>query len=155
MRKMYKIIKIKNDENNLKKLAEDLLYNVLWAPYNISREKTREIFEITRPDNHFFIAIKEADLDILGCIVINLESFNLEIKHLAVKTQFQGINVGKSLVNRVLNEIPDKIAHVIARNTSSIFWEKLGFRSCGEWIKHPLFIEHGIIFKKYCYYPHI
>jgi len=152
---MYEIFRINKNETPLKKSAEDLLYHVLWAPYGISQNKTGEIFEKNQQNNPFYIAIKSSHPEVLGCIVTNEIGFNFKIKHLAVKNQFQGKGIGNSLVNHVLNKTHGKKVEVIARNTSANFWEKLGFIACGKWIKHPLFTNHGIIFRKYCYNPNI
>ncbi|MDI6643444.1 MAG: GNAT family N-acetyltransferase [Methanobacteriaceae archaeon] len=135
----------------MKKTAQELMYHVLWAPHGMSKVNTREILEKDQINNNYYVAITNNPVDIIGCIVTREEGYKLEIKHLAVKEQFQRKGIGKSLVNHVLKESPSKNVKVIARNTSIIFWEKLGFNPCGKWIKHPLFTKHGIVFRKYCY----
>ena len=148
---MYKIIRLNQSENLLKKTAQELMYQVLWAPYDISPENTCEILEKNQINDSYYVAITNTRVDMIGCMVTREEGYTLEIKHLAVKEEFQRKGVGRSLFNHVLNSSTCKYVEVIARNTSRIFWEKLGFNPCGRWIKHPLFTKHGIIFRKYCY----
>jgi len=152
---MYKIIRLNQSENLFKEAALELMYNVLWAPYGISKLNIQEILDKNQQNNPYYVAITNSPVDIIGCIVTREDGYTLEIKHLAVKEEFQRNGIGRSLVNHVLNESPCKNVKVVARNTSKIFWEKLGFNSCGRWIKHPLFTKHGIIFRKYCYNSNI
>jgi len=42
---MYKIIRLNQSENLLKKTAQELMYQVLWAAYDISPENILEIWK--------------------------------------------------------------------------------------------------------------
>lgn len=62
---------------------------------------------------------------------------------------FQTQGVGRSLVNKVLTDWPERRIEVVVRNTAIGFWERLGFKPFGNWMDHESFTKHGIRFHPY------
>jgi len=91
---------------------------------------------------------------VLGGLVANWLSEpenEIEIRHIAVCSNFQGLSVGKSLVEKLI-KLVQKGSHIkiqtCARNTSVGFFTKLGFISTSEYQEHQDFALHGIKFQQ-------
>lgn len=145
---MYEIITIGDSEQQLKNEVEELLNQILWAPLGIVVDN-RDIFFNDKAKEKFYIAVRNEDKLVIGCLVLTTDQPLVEIRHLAVRTDFQNQGVGKSLVKSVLNDWPDRRIDVIIRSTSVRFWERLGFRPSGDWMEHQSFNKHGISFRQY------
>ncbi len=126
------------------KKVDQLLWDVLWQPLNF-RRNIRESFRLDKPQ----IEIVAVDSnDIVGALVANwLSSKEIEIRHIAVKPDFQRMAIGSSLVEELYRLIQDKTLITIqtyARNTSVGFFSKLGFKPIGNRLEVEGFAEHGI-----------
>lgn len=123
---------------------DQLLWDVLWKPLNFKRN-IRESFRLDEPQ----IEIVAVDNnDIIGALVANWLSNNeIEIRHIAVKTDFQKMAVGRMLVEELFRLIQDKTPLTIqthARNTSVGFFLKLGFSPVGDRLEVDAFMQYGI-----------
>lgn len=123
---------------------DQLLWDVLWKPLNFKRN-IRESFRLDEPQ----IEIVAVDNnDIIGALVANWLSNNeIEIRHIAVKTDFQKMAVGRMLVEELFGLIQDKTPLTIqthARNTSVGFFLKLGFSPVGDRLEVDAFMQYGI-----------
>ena len=123
---------------------DQLLWDVLWKPLNFKRN-IRESFKLDKPQ----IDIVAVDNNvIIGALVANWLSNNeIEIRHIAVKTDFQKMAVGRILVEELYGLIQDKTPLTIqthARSTSVGFFSKLGFNPVGDILEVDEFMQHGI-----------
>ena len=123
---------------------DQLLWDVLWKPLNFKRN-IRESFKRNKPQ----IDIVAVDNNvIIGGLVANwLSNSEIEIRHIAVKTDFQKIAVGRMLVEELYGLIRDKTPLTIqtyARSTSVGFFSKLGFSPVGVRLEVDEFMQHGI-----------
>lgn len=145
---MYRIISLCDSDSLLLHETEELLKQVLWLPLGIDVSNRKKFFP--KAIEKFYVAVTNMNDKLIGCIVIApIDQFSLEIRHLAVKKEFQNRGIGKSLVNKVLQEWPHKTIEVIVRDTSIEFWEALGFAKFSGWADHPEFLKHGIRFHLY------
>lgn len=144
---MYKIINVHDTDSLLRQKAEELLKQILWTPLGINVD-SREVF-FSKADERFYVAVSNTDGKLIACIVIAPVDDTLEIRHIAVKEEFQNKGIGTSLVNQIIQEWPRNTIEVIIRNTSTNFWEVLGFTKFGDWADHPEFLKHGIHFHLY------
>jgi len=144
-------MKIKHAISDKEKNELDkLLWGVLWEPLGLERN-IRESFKLFSPQIDL-IAVDNGI--VIGGIVANWLSRNeIEIRHIAVKSGYQGLSNGKRLVEKLVTSIqqdaPIRI-QTYARNTSIGFFVKLGFKSTGEYLEHKDFTKHGIKFQKMC-----
>ncbi|MDD5701414.1 MAG: GNAT family N-acetyltransferase [Dehalococcoidales bacterium] len=131
-----------------KKELDLLLWSVLWKPLGMPRNM-RMSFQLSGPEMQLVAMV---DHSIIGGLVANWHSSNdIEIRHLAVKLEYQGISIGQRLVRELIKRIPqDKTISIqtYARNTSVAFFTKLGFKHIGERLEHPDFSAQGISFQK-------
>ena len=138
---------IATDPATIKK-ADDLLYEVLWKPFNIS-SNTREYFKTGAPEL-IFAALQENR--VTGAFVLVVYSPDYaEIRHAAVSIPSQGQGTGRKLCRQVLSYAEQNQINrieVYARDTALGFWTKMGFKEESDWVDHELFIKHGIRFKK-------
>ncbi len=108
---------------------DQLLWDVLWKPLNFKRD-IRESFKLAKPQIDIVAVDNKV---IIGALVANwLSSNEIEIRHIAVKTDFQKKAVGRLLVEELFRLIRDKTPLIIqthARSTSVGFFSKLGFIS--------------------------
>lgn len=123
---------------------DQLLWDVLWKPLNFERN-IRQSFKLDKPQ----IEIVAVDNDvIIGALVANWLSKNeIEIRHIAVKTEFQKKAVGRHLVEALFELIKDKNSVTVqthARSTSVGFFSKLGFNPVGDLLEVDAFMHHGI-----------
>ena len=142
-------MKIKHAVSDKEKNELDqLLWNVLWKPLGFPRD-IRQSFKLNNPQ----IDLIAVDNDfVIGGLVANWLSENeIEIRHIAVESDYQGIGVGKCLVEKLIvllrEDAPVKI-HTYARNTSIGFFAKLGFIPTDKYLEHPDFTKHGIKFQQ-------
>ena len=125
-----------------------LLGNILWKPLGLPRD-IRKSFKLNNPQNDL-IAVDNGI--VIGGLMANWLSENeIEIRHIAVSSDFQGLSVGKRLVEKLIKLVqkdsPVKI-QTCARNTSVGFFTKLGFISTGEYLEHQDFTRHGLKFQQ-------
>jgi len=125
---------------------EALLWDVLWKPLSFGKEMRNEL----RLESEEIILIANVEDKTVGVLVANVESENVyEIRHIAVRNEYQKIGIGKRLIRRFeKDKIDDKrtIIRTISRNSSQPFFENLGFRKISDYPDHPKFIKHGITF---------
>ncbi|RJS68723.1 GNAT family N-acetyltransferase [Methanophagales archaeon] len=137
---MYRIKK-KNE-------LDQLLWDVLWKTLGLPRD-IRKSFKLNNPQIDL-IAVDNSV--VIGGLVANWLSENeIEICHIAEGSDFQGLSVGKRLVEKLIKLVqkdsPVKI-QTCARNTSVGFFTKLGFISTSEYQEHQDFARHGIKFQQ-------
>jgi N-acetylglutamate synthase-like GNAT family acetyltransferase len=143
-----KIKQAKSD--NEKNELDQLLWNILWKPLGLPHG-IRKSFKLNNPQIDL-IAVDNGT--VIGGLVANWlsESENeIEIRHIAVSSDFQGLSVGKHLVEKMIKLVQkDSQAKIqtCARNTSVGFFTKLGFISTGEYLEHQDFALHGIKFQQ-------
>ncbi len=142
-------MKIKHAISDKEKSELDqLLWDVLWKPLGLPRD-IRQSFKLNNPQ----IDLVSVDNGVvIGGLVANWLSENeIEIRHIAVSFGFQGLSVGKCLMEKLITLVqkdgPVKIQTCV-RNTSVGFFTKLGFRSTGEHLEHQDFARHGIKFQQ-------
>ncbi len=125
---------------------EALLWDVLWKPLSFGKEIRNEL----RLESEEIILIANVENKTVGVLVVNVESDNVyEIRHIAVRNEYQKIGIGKKLIRRFEKDKIDEkrtIIRTISRNTSLPFFKKLGFRIVKDYPDHPKFIKHGITF---------
>ena len=144
-------MKIKHAVSDKEKNELDqLLWDVLWKPLGLPRD-IRKSFKLNNPQIDL-VAVDNGT--VIGGLVANWlsESENeIEIRHIAVSSDFQGLSVGKRLVEKLIKLVqkdsPVKIL-TCARNISVGFFTKLGFISTGEHLEHQDFARHGIKFQQ-------
>jgi N-acetylglutamate synthase-like GNAT family acetyltransferase len=131
-----------------KKELNRLLFDVLWKPLDLP-EDVGNAFKLDSPQTEI-IAINNKQL-IGGLVANRLSNDLMEIRHLAVKSEYRKMSVGKQLVSSFIDSLTHNrkiVIQVYARNTSIAFFEKLGFTQTGECLEHPEFTKHGITFHK-------
>ena len=121
-----------------------LLWEVLWEPLGLPRD-IRGSFKLDKPQIEL-VAIERDN--VIGALVANrLSRDEIEIRHIAVETDFQKSSIGRQLIEELFQlvgrESPLKIL-THARNTSTGFFIKLGFRPVGIPVEVEFFKEHGI-----------
>lgn len=140
-------MQIKNAEStHEKEQLDELLWNVLWQPLGLPRD-IRDSFKLEKPEINLIAVENDHVLD--GLVANYLSNKIVEIRHLAVKEYFQRHNIGKNLIETLIEQVTKadvKLIQTIARNTSVEFWAKLGFIPQGAYITHPDFTTYGIKF---------
>jgi N-acetylglutamate synthase-like GNAT family acetyltransferase len=130
-----------------KRELDQLLWDVLWKPLNLPRY-IRKSFKLDNPE----IEILAIDNNTtIGALVANwLSKKKIEIRHIAVRQDYQKNSVGKLLVEELFKLVrgtaPLQI-QTFARNDSVGFFTKLGFKPIGHYLEHGDFIKHGIKFQ--------
>jgi len=131
-----------------KKELDQLLWEVLWQPINLPRQ-IRKSLQLSEPQINL-IAID--DDTIVGALVANwLSEDDVEIRHIAVKPNYQRHAIGTLLVEELIKLVQTKAPlHIqtYARNTSIGFFTKLGFMSKGNYLEHQDFARYGITFQR-------
>jgi N-acetylglutamate synthase-like GNAT family acetyltransferase len=127
---------------------DQLLWDVLWKPLNFKRT-IRQSFKLNNP--HIDIVAVENNI-VIGTLVANwLSNTEIEIRHIAVKTDYQNKAIGRLLVEELFRLIQNKTPVIIqthARNSSIGFFSKLGFRSVGNHLEVDAFMQYGIWLQK-------
>jgi N-acetylglutamate synthase-like GNAT family acetyltransferase len=120
---------------------DQLLWDILWRPLNLGRN-IRNSFKLDKPQ----IDLIALDHDVMvGGLIANWLSGNeVELRHIAVRPEYQRRSVGRLLVRRLVNLIqggaPLRI-QTYARNTSTDFFVKLGFKPEGHYLRHEDFYQ--------------
>lgn len=134
------------DEVFLKE-ADTLLYEELWEPLGLP-EDTRKKFPVNG-EEFVFVALFLGQ--VVGSIVLILRPDSAEIRHTAIRSEYQRTGIGRNLWEQVSEFIKRKgikKTEVYARDTSVAFWEKMGFQSVSDWLDHEVFADTDIKFKK-------
>jgi N-acetylglutamate synthase-like GNAT family acetyltransferase len=136
------------ETNNEKNDLSELLWDILWKPLGLPRN-IGSSYKLNNPQIEL-IAIEDGV--IIGGLVANRLSANLiEIRHIAVKPEFQNTSIGKELVTKLITSVEQSLVikiQVFARNTSVDFFTKLNFTPINEYLEHPDFSAHGIRFQQ-------
>ncbi|MFC2069938.1 GNAT family N-acetyltransferase [Chloroflexota bacterium] len=126
------------------KALDRLLWEVLWKPLNLPRN-IRDSFKLGDPEIDLIVIDNNI---IVGALVANwLSEKEIEIRHLAVKPDYQENSIGSLLVEELFRLVREKTPLQIqahARNTSIGFFTKLGFKPRGPRINQPNFIKQGL-----------
>jgi N-acetylglutamate synthase-like GNAT family acetyltransferase len=138
-------MKIKQATTKKEKAELDrLLWNVLWKPLNLPRH-FRDSLKLDTPPIEL-IAVDENV--IAGALVANwLSEKEIEIRHLAVKPEYQENSIGTLLVKELFALVREKVPlriQTYVRNTSIGFFTKLGFKPSGNRLDQPNFIRQGL-----------
>ena len=127
---------------------ENLLWEILWKPIGFSKDVRKKF----RPENYEdeIILTAKAHDDNIGIIVAyQISKDEYEIRHIAVRHEYQKSGIGKKLVNKlqtILKEKGIKKIQTISRNTSKVFFKTIGFEKVEHYPDHPDFLKHGISF---------
>jgi len=122
-----------------------LLWNVLWKPLGFPRD-IRENFKLSGPQFDL-VAVDDVGEVIGGLVANRISEGTVEIRHIAVRSDWQRRSVGSNLFMTLLEEIEKPVTlQTRARNSSTQFFRGLGFHPTGEQFNHPEFSKHGIGF---------
>ena len=123
---------------------DQFLWEVLWEPLGFDRD-VRKKFKLDVPQIDL-MAFDEQTL--VGALVAYfISDTEVEIRHIAVKSDMQGSAVGRRLVDSLISLLSGKPVtklKVYARSTSEGFYARCGFVPVGERFEHQLFAVHGI-----------
>jgi N-acetylglutamate synthase-like GNAT family acetyltransferase len=125
-----------------------ILWDVLWNPIGLPRN-VRDTFKL---EDEPIQLIATQGSDVLGGLVAYWLSLSeMELRHIALRPEFQGLSIGATLVRELMaiagREGCESI-QTYARNTSVGFFSKLGFVPLSdEALEHPDFLRHGITFR--------
>jgi N-acetylglutamate synthase-like GNAT family acetyltransferase len=127
---------------------DELLWRILWQPLGLQRDVRNEF----KVDGESLELISKADGQVTGAVVaVWTGDAEIELRHIAVLTEFQKQGIGSRLVERVVQIAKPKGCrriHTIARNTSVGFFKNNGFRKAkGIAPEHSVFKNHGIFFE--------
>ena len=139
----------KADTDDLKDQLDQLLWQVLWAPLNLPVD-IRQQFRLPGPSLEL-VAVQDGQVK--GGVVFQwLEGHEAELRHIAIQPGQQMCGIGRRLVRHGLTLVSYegcRVVHTISRNTSALFFAKLGFVPVPEQVPdHPIFLEFGIRFQK-------
>ena len=142
-------MKIKAAKSDAEKRELDqLLWDVLWKPLNLPRN-VRNAYSLGRLEIEL-IAVSQNEA--IGGLVANQLSENrFEIRHVAVRPEYQRQSVGRLLIQELTKRIRKRSVvwlQTYARNTSTGFFSRLGFRQEGDLVEHKDFTKHGIRFQR-------
>ncbi len=140
-------IELLNSVTEVAKL-DQLLWEILWKSLDLPRD-IRDSFKLEGESLEFGAKV---DNKLVGGLVANwISHTEVEIRHLAVRSEAHGQGIGTHLVTELLDHVAGQgctRAHTIARNTTAGFLRKLGFKTAtGEPPEHPLFKKYGITFE--------
>jgi len=127
-----------------KRELDQLLWEVLWKPLGFPRD-VRKHFNLDSPRIEL-VAVDEKSM-VGGLVAYYISDSEVEIRHIAVKSDTQNKTVGKRLIGSLKSLLAGKSVtkiSVYARSTSEGFYGRCGFKPVGEKFKHKLFAEHGI-----------
>ena len=125
-----------------------LLWQTLWKPLNLPRDVRQQF----RVDGEQLELVAKARGQIIGGLVaVWTGEDEVELRHLAVRPDAQNQGTGQRLVAVLVEMVVPRGCrriHIIARNTSSGFFRKLGFRTApGVAPEHPDFKKRGVVFE--------
>ncbi|MWC27611.1 GNAT family N-acetyltransferase [Paenibacillus sp. MMS18-CY102] len=127
--------------------ADKFLYDEMWKPFGMD-ESIRNELKLNGEEISFVAVEKEM---VIGVFVLVITKEAIELRHAAVSSQKRNRGIGNAIWHNVLKYIEvNAISKVelYARNSSIHFWQKLGFQEVSDWLDHPLFVNHGVRFKK-------
>jgi len=129
---------------------DQFLWEVLWEPLGFDRDVRKE-FNLDVPH----IDLMAFDKQTLGggLVAYYIKDTEVEIRHIAVKSDMQGSAVGRRLVDSLISLLPVKQVaklKVYARSTSEGFYARCGFVPYGDRFEHHLFAKHGISIQPMC-----
>lgn len=109
----------------------DLRMHILRKPLGLSFSAE----ELEKEKNNLLIAAYEDD-EMLGCcMLIQTDATTVQLRQMAVKAGLQGKGIGRVLMQFAENIARDRGNKKImmhARKTATGFYEKLGYKICGE-----------------------
>ncbi|MBT3362242.1 MAG: GNAT family N-acetyltransferase [Chloroflexi bacterium] len=123
---------------------DQFLWEVLWQPFDFARD-VRQKFKLDKP--HIDLVAFDGDSMMGAIVAYYLSDSEIEIRHMAVKSDMQGNSVGKNLVDRLITLVTNQTMQrikVYARSTSQGFYARCGFKPVGLCFENPLFEKHGI-----------
>jgi N-acetylglutamate synthase-like GNAT family acetyltransferase len=127
---------------------DDLLWRVLWRPLGLPRNVRRN-FSVD--GEHLELASKAEGRIVGGLVAVWTSENDVELRHAAVKEDAWNQGTGRNLVAALVKIVTARGCcriHTIARNTSTGFFRKLGFKTVpGSAPVHPVFKKHGITFE--------
>ena len=134
---------------SLARALDRILWDVLWKPIGLPRD----IRESLKLGGDPIELIASQGSEVLGGIVANrLSPDVLELRHIALRPEFQRQSIGARLVCELVAIAERKGCATIqtyARNTSAGFFSRLGFVPLSEeTLEHPDFSRHGITFQQ-------
>lgn len=121
-----------------------LLWEVLWRPLGLPPD-IGQSFKLSGPQME--LTALEGEVMIGGLVANWLSENRVEIRHIAVKPEFQDRKVGQRLVEELFLQIRRDYPVTVqahARNTSLGLFLKLGFQTGSEIPAPPAFASHGI-----------
>jgi len=134
---------------SLARALDRILWDVLWKPIGLPRD----IRESLKLGGDPIELIASQGSEVLGGIVANrLSPDVLELRHIALRPNFQRQSIGARLVRELVAIAERKgraIIQTYARNTSAGFFSRLDFVPLSnETLEHPDFSRHGITFQQ-------
>ena len=130
------------------KELDGLLWRILWKPIGLPRD-VRQQFRVA--GEQLELVARARGQIIGGLVVVWTGKDEVELCHLAVSPNDQNQGIGRRLVTALIEMVAIRGCrriHTIARNTSSGFFQRLGFRKApGAAPEHPVFKKHGILFE--------
>lgn len=142
---MFTVMEIKQATTQKEKKELDrLLWTVLWKPLSLPRN-IRVSYKLDTPQIDLIAVDNKV---VVGVLVANwLSEKELEIRHIAVKSDYQENSIGSLLIEELFRSIRDKRPIQIqthARNTSIGFFNRLGFKPRGPRMNQPNFMKQGL-----------
>jgi N-acetylglutamate synthase-like GNAT family acetyltransferase len=131
-------IQIINSESSAYRKALELRDEVLRKPLGLKIENDDLSDEVNQV--HFVALIDSA---VVGVVVLKIEGTTGKLRQMAVKSEIQGKQIGRKLVNDLESHAKSVSIHEIklhARHYAAGFYEKLGYAKT----KKPSFEEVGI-----------
>ncbi|EFM10701.1 GCN5-related N-acetyltransferase [Paenibacillus curdlanolyticus YK9] len=127
--------------------ADQFLFEEMWKPYGMDESIRNELK--LEGEEIPFVAVEEER--VIGVFILMITKDAIELRHAAVSSQMRSRGIGKAIWQKVLEYLADHGSNKVelyARNSSVHFWRKLNFQEVSDWLDHPLFVDHGIRFKK-------
>jgi N-acetylglutamate synthase-like GNAT family acetyltransferase len=127
---------------------DSILWDVLWKPLDLPRN-IRESFRL---EGKSLELVAKLNGIVLGGLVANWTSpTEVELRHIVLDSEIQNQGVGSKLVKKLIKTVSERKClriHTITRNSSVVFFKKLGFSLAeAEAPQHPVFQKHGITLK--------
>jgi N-acetylglutamate synthase-like GNAT family acetyltransferase len=127
---------------------EDFLWQILWRPLDLPRD-IRQHFKVDGKETE--LICKDGDLIVGGLVAVWTGENEVELLHIAVRPESQKKGIGQYLVEALIEIVESRRCariYTIARNTSSGFFQRLGFKKIpGVVPEHQAFKKYGITFE--------
>ena len=127
-----------------KRQLDRLLWEVLWKPLNLPR-RIRDSFKLETPQLELIVVDEGI---VAGGLVANwLSDKELEVRHVAIRPDYQGHETGRMLLEELFKLVRDKAplrVQTHARNTAVGFFTKLGFKPIGPRLNQKNFSKEGL-----------